>query len=42
MRAQEACAVQAEKVGCETLCYPNLEVDAVGAFPEVDTLWGHF
>jgi len=42
MHVQEACAVQAEKVGCETLCYPNLEVDAVGAFPEADMLRGHF
>jgi len=30
--------VQAEKVGCETLCYPDLEVDAVGAFLEADVL----
>ena len=28
--------MQAEKVGCEKLCYPDVEADAAGAFPEVD------
>jgi hypothetical protein len=30
--------VQAEKVGCEKLCNPDVEADAAGAFPEVDAL----
>ena len=38
MCAREVCAVQAEKVGCEKLCYPDLKADTVGAFPEVDAL----
>jgi hypothetical protein len=29
--ALEASLVQAEKVGCEIQCYPNLEVDAEGS-----------
>jgi len=37
MLALEASPVQAEKVGCEKQCYPDLEVDAE-AFLEADAV----